>query len=72
MASSYLKQPLRTLEQALEDRAQIQTPSAVPAHAADPVASGPVELLIKLLSGDGPAGAGPRRMTARYNLSRNV
>ncbi len=59
MASSYLKQPLRTLEQALEDRTQVQAPGAVPAQATEPVASepGPIELLINLLSGNGLAGA---------------
>ena len=66
MASPYLKQPLRTLEQALEDRAQAQAPSAVSAQGADPLGSGsgPVELLVRLLSGDGQAGADGDAATA--------
>ena len=58
MVSSYLKQPLRMLEQAQSDRAQPQEPSAVTDHATGPRASGhgQVDLLVHLLSGGGQAG----------------
>ena len=58
MVSSYLKQPLRMLEQVREDRAQAQRSSAVSAQAIEPRASGhgQVDLLVHLLSGGGQAG----------------
>ncbi len=48
MVSSYLKLPLRTLEQALEDRAQ--APSAGSGQPVDLAGSGSVELLLRLLT----------------------
>ena len=58
MISSYLERPLRTLEKAIEDRAQAPgalsarpaVPPAVP--PADPDVTGPdsIELLVRLLS----------------------
>lgn len=66
MVSSYLERPLRTLEQALEDRARARTSSgARSAPAADPRASGSgsVELLVYLLS-DGARPAGGNADTA--------
>lgn len=59
MVSSYLKQPLRMLEQAQSDRARPQEPSAVTGQATGPRASGhgQVDLLVQLLSGDGQAGS---------------
>ena len=59
MVSSYLKRPLRALEQALEDRTRVRPPAALSARAADPVASepGPVDLLAQLLSDGAPGGA---------------
>ena len=58
MVSSYLKQPLRMLKQALADRAQTPEPSAVTAQATDPRATGhgQVDLLVELLNGGGQAG----------------
>jgi hypothetical protein len=46
MISSYLERPLRTLEQALEDRAQC----AVPPTGPNLTGLGPVELLVRLLT----------------------
>ena len=54
MISSYLERPLRTLEQALVDRAQARVArSAQPASAPagpDLTGLGPVELVVRLLS----------------------
>lgn len=46
MISSYLERPLRTLEQALEDRAQ----RAVPPTGPDLAGPDSVELLVRLLT----------------------
>ncbi len=46
MISSYLERPLRTLEQALEDRVRPAGPPAGP----DLTGLGPVELLVRLLT----------------------
>ncbi len=46
MVSSYLERPLRTLEQALEDRARPAGPPAGP----DLTGPGSVELLVRLLT----------------------
>ena len=60
MISSYLKRPLRTLEQALEGRAQPRAPGTVTAQPADPptdppanpdvTGPGSIELLVRLLT----------------------
>ena len=73
MASSYLDRPLRTLEQALDDRASRRAPAPAAQDAdAQFSAPGSIELLVRLLTEntgrDGaieapalaPAAAGPR------------
>ncbi len=50
MVSSYLTQPLRTLEQALDDRARPAGPAAGPPAGPQVTGLDPVELLVRLLT----------------------
>ncbi len=85
MVSSYLKRPLRTLEQALDDRARPAEPPAGPPVGPpigpDVTGHGPVELLVRLLteptnqdgaieaSAQAPAAAGQRSPLDRYRAA---
>ena len=51
MVSSYLKRSLRTLEQAIEDRASRRAPAPAARHANSHVSGpGSIELLVRLLT----------------------
>jgi hypothetical protein len=64
MVSAYLDRPIRTLEQALEDRARVWE-GAVELERADPAAAAvdrydPIGVLVRLLANDhGPAADDP-------------
>ncbi len=63
MISSYLEQPLRTLEQALEDRTRRRAPGAATVRSADSdiTGAGSIELLVRLLTEDTDQDGARRR-----------
>ncbi len=81
MVSSYLERPLRTLEQALDDRARYPGPPAGSPAGLDVTGLDPVEVLVRLLTENTnqggaieapalvPAAAGQRSPLDRYHAA---